>query len=87
MKKMSLKLAMESWRNNNDNIDDLTNMIDKLVGHDYAIMTLVFEYGKEMAAAATTVQRAGFDNDQEMLEAWMLTQDPARIAIADKEKT
>ena len=62
------------WKRNLDNIDDLLTTIEKLVNHDYAIMTLVFEYGREMAEAATTVQRAGFKNDSEMMGAWMALQ-------------
>lgn len=83
MKEMNLDLAMEQWRNCIDNIDDLTTMLDELVGHNYATMTLIFEYGKQCAEAATAVQRAGFQNDTQMLGAWMQAQESAG---ADKEK-
>ena len=64
---MNIEAAKEEWTAALDNTDSIIAAIEKLTNSDYAILSLVYAYGKECRNMENTLLRAGLHSDDEMI--------------------
>lgn len=63
---MKMSTIIDEWNSTIDNTNSLMRAIEKLTDEDAAVLTLVYEYGRECRNLERLMREAGCKSDDEM---------------------
>ena len=63
---MKMSTILDEWNSTIDNTDSIMGAIEKLTDENAAILTLVYEYGREGRYLERLMREAGCKSDDEM---------------------